>query len=137
MGYQERLIWGQFLPTAVLYGYYFVELARSRHGGPVPSLVGIVTVLALMQIVFFIFVAALSRKEPRDERVRLMEYKAYKVAYLSALFVAVVWLSMALQGSATLTAGRLSETVLLAGLVGIELLRSGTLLLLHRAGAAA
>lgn len=138
MDYQEKLVWGQFLPTVLLYGYYFVAFARSRHSSAAgPSLLGVVVLLAVVQVVFLILIAAFAKKEPRDERQRLLEYKAYKVAYLAALAGAIWWLSMAMAGTDTLTRGRLSEAVLLAGIIGVELLRTGTLLVLFRGGAQA
>ena len=70
MSYQEKLIWGQFVPTVLFYGYYFAGIAQGQHGGTALSLVGIVTVLAIFQVVFLILIAALAKKEPRDERDR-------------------------------------------------------------------
>lgn len=133
MGYRERLVWGQFFGTLAMFGYYFFAMARSHSRGvAMPSLAGTVFVLAMLEGAYAALVAVLSRREPQDERDRWMEFRAYKVAYIAGLGAAVWWLSMALQGSSTLTTGRLDELPLLTGIVGLELLRTGTLLVLYR-----
>jgi hypothetical protein len=132
LSYQEKLVWGQFLPMVVLYGYYFARVAEGRHGVAVGSLVGVLVWIAVIQVIFSILVAALAKREPRDERDRLIEYKAFKVAYLSAIFVVffVMWMVFSM-GQAGI--GRqMVVTCALGVLVGVEMLRMGTILVLHR-----
>src|SRR6202044_1028734 len=94
LSYQAKLVWGPFLPMVVLYGYYFFLVAEGRHGVAVGSLGGVLVWIAIIQVMFSILVAALAKREPRDERDRLIEYKAFKVAYLSAICAAffVMWM---------------------------------------------
>jgi hypothetical protein len=132
LSYQEKLVWGQFLPMVLLYGYYFVRVAEGRHGVAVGSLVGVLVWIAVIQVIFSILVAALAKREPRDERDRLIEYKAFKVAYLSAICAAffVMWLVFSV-GQAEVGRGMV-VTCALGVLVGVEMLRMGTILVLHR-----
>jgi uncharacterized membrane protein len=99
--------------------------------------VGVLVGIAVIQVVFSILVAALAKKEPRDERDRLIEYKAYKVAYLSAICVVffVLWLVFA--GGQIGVGREMVVTCALAVLVGVEMVRMGTILVLHRMGVAA
>lgn len=130
--YQEKLVWGQFLPMVLLYGYYFIRVAEGRHGVGVGSLVGVLVWIAVIQVVFSILVAALAKREPRDERDRLIEYKAFKVAYLTAICAAffVMWLVFSM-GQAEV--GRQAVVACALGvLVGVEMVRMGTILVLHR-----
>jgi uncharacterized membrane protein len=137
LSYQEKLVWGQFLPMVVLYGYYFFRVAEGRHGVAVGSLVGVLVWIAIIQVIFSILVAALAKREPRDERDRLIEYKAFKVAYLSAIFIVffVMWLMFSV-GQAEV--GRqMLVSYALGVLVGVEMLRMGTILVLHRTSVSA
>jgi hypothetical protein len=137
MSYQEKLIWGQFVPTVLFYGYYFAGIAQGQHGGTALSLVGIVTVLAIFQVVFLILIAALAKKEPRDERDRLIEYKAYKVAYLLAVCLVVFVFVLMMRGGDAFASRSSAEAWLLAMWVGVEVVRMGTMLVLHRTGVSA
>lgn len=129
LSYQEKLIWGQFLPMVVLYGYYFFRVAQGHQGG---SLVGVLIGIAVIQIVFSILVAALSRREPTDERDRLIAYKAFKVAYLVGICVAffVMWVAFS-GGQSSIDRGT-AVSYALGALVGVEMVRMGTMLVLHR-----
>jgi multisubunit Na+/H+ antiporter MnhB subunit len=131
MSYQEKLVWGQFLPMVVLYGYYFFRVAEGRGGG---SLVGVLIGIAVIQIVFSILVAALAKKEPRDERDRLIEYKAYKVSYLTAICLGFFAMWMMFAGSRASVGRETVVTCALGILVGVEVVRDGTMLVLHRTG---
>src|SRR5580698_1912696 len=132
LSYQEKLVWGQFLPMVLLYGYYFFRVAQGRHGVAVGSLVGVLVWIAVIQVICSILVAALAQREPRDERDRLIEYKAFKLAYLSAICVVffVMWMVFSM-GQAGI--GReMVVSCALGVLVGVEMLRMGTILVLHR-----
>jgi hypothetical protein len=121
----------------LLYGYYFIRVAEGRHGVAVGSLVGVLVWIAVIQVVFSILVAALAKKEPRDERDRLIEYKAFKVAYLSAICAVffVMWMVFA-RGQAGVER-EMVVTCALGVLVGVEMVRMGTILGLHRMGVSA
>jgi hypothetical protein len=132
LSYQEKLVWGQFLPMVLLYGYYFARVAEGRHGVAASSLVGVLVWIAVIQVICSILVAALAQREPRDERDRLIEYKAFKLAYLSAIFAVffVMWMVFS-EGQAVVGRGMV-VTCALGVLVGVEMLRMGTVLVLHR-----
>jgi hypothetical protein len=129
LSYQEKLVWGQFLPMVVLFGYYFFRVAR---GGAAEGLVGVLVGIAVLQVVFSILVAALAKKEPRDERDRLIEYKAFKAAYLSAICVGFFALWLVFSGGQALVGRGTMVTCALAILIGVEMVRMGTMLVLHR-----
>jgi hypothetical protein len=132
LSYQEKLVWGQFLPMVLLYGYYFVRVAEGRRGVAVGSLVGVLIGIAVIQVIFSILVAALAKKEPRDERDRLIEYKAFKAAYLSAICVVFFVLWLAFAGGQAGVGREMVVMCALAVLVGVEMVRMGTILVLHR-----
>jgi hypothetical protein len=128
MSYQEKLICGQFVPLVIGVVYYFLVL-RVR-GGPW-SLLGTIIALVVLQVVYLILVAIFSKKEDRDERDRLIEYKAYKVSYLTLMVVAFCWVAALEVPLYSLQA--LTSTPVIVGVwVGIEIVRTGTLLVLHR-----
>jgi len=128
MSYQERLILGQFLPL-LLGGAYYVGVMR---GSDRPwALLGNVVLLVVLQIVYFILVAAFSKKEERDERDRLIEYKAYKVSYLTLMTLGGLWVWALVSGMFTV-AQLTSPGLVIAVWFGVEALRTGTQLVLHR-----
>jgi hypothetical protein len=132
LSYQEKLVWGQFLPMLLLYGYYFARAAEGRHGVAAGSLVGVLVWIAVIQVICSILVAALAQREPRDERDRLIEYKAFKMAYLTAICAVffVVW--VVFSGGQAIVGRGMVASCALGVLVGVEMLRMGTILVLHR-----
>jgi hypothetical protein len=128
MSYQEKLICGQFVPLVIAVVYYFSVL-RVRGGSW--SLLGTIIALVVLQVVYLILVAIFSKKEDRDERDRLIEYKAYKVSYLTLMVVAFCWVA-ALEVPLYSLQALISTPVIVGVWVGIEIVRTGTLLLLHR-----
>jgi hypothetical protein len=132
LSYQEKLVWGQFLPMLLLYGYYFARAAEGRHGVAAGSLVGVLVWIAVIQVICSILVAALAQREPRDERDRLIEYKAFKMAYLAAICAVffVVW--VVFSGGQAIVGRGMVVSCALGVLVGVEMLRMGTILVLHR-----
>jgi hypothetical protein len=129
LSYQEKLVWGQFLPMVILFGYYFFRLARGAGAG---SLVGVLIGIAVLQVVCSILVAALAKKEPRDERDRLIAYKAFKVAYLATICVGICGMWIAFEGGRESVGRQLLTNWALAFLIGAEMVRTGTMLVLHR-----
>jgi hypothetical protein len=98
----------------------------------VGSLVGTLVCIAVIQVIFSILVAALAKREPRDERDRLIEYKAFKVAYLSAICAAFFVMWMVFSGGQAEVDRQMVMTCALGVLVGVEMIRMGTILVLHR-----
>jgi uncharacterized membrane protein len=131
--YRERLIWGQFLPIVVAYGYSVIDAVRRANGAKPWPVVPVMVAIAVVIVLYAIVVAALTPTEPRDERTRLIEYKGYKVAYV------VVMTALVLLGIAyVLGPSDLSRTLTQPGLMvsvwfGAEAVRTGTQLMLYRA----
>ena len=137
MSYQEKLVWGQFLPMVLLYGYYFFRVAQGRHGVAVGSLVGVLVGIAVIQVICSILVAALAQRERRDERDRLIEYKAFKLAYLSAICAVFFVMRMVFSMGQAGIGREMVVSCALGVLVGVEMLRMGTILVLHRVSVSA
>ncbi len=127
MDYYEKLIWGQFLPL-VLGCAYFVFAAG--HGGW--PLIPAVFLFVLLQAIYFILLAALSRKEPRDERMRVIELKSFKVGYLFVMALVCFWVGGTALHAINVPA-RMAVAVWLAVWYGIESVRTGTQVALYRA----
>jgi hypothetical protein len=132
MDIEEKLSWGAFLPWVLGCGYYLMALLRWNEGGSHWPLGRVLVGMLVLQVVYMIVVASVSRKEPRDERTRLIEYKGYKVAYLTVMTVF----------SGGLLYWYLPQhwdephkelPVLLAVWLGVEAIRMGTQLVLYRA----
>jgi len=133
MSYQEKLICGQFVPLLLGCAYFFGVL----HVGNRPwSLLWAIVLIVALQIVYFIVVAIFSKKEERDERDRLIEYKAYKVSYLSLMMLGGLWV-WALVAQTFTTAQLTSPGLIIAVWFGVEALRTGTQLVLHRTSVSA
>ena len=64
-------------------GIYLTALLRWNEGASHWPLAQVLIGMLLLQVAYMIVVASVSRKEPRDERTRLIEYKGYKAAYLT------------------------------------------------------
>jgi hypothetical protein len=79
LSYQEKSIWGSMIGTLLMCGYYFAT----------GHLIFSVVMLIVVEIIYNIALAIRSVPEPKDERDRLIEAKAYRNAYL-ALVTGVV-----------------------------------------------
>ena len=133
MDYQERLIWGQFLPIAVACGYSAIDAVRRANGAKAWPVVPVMVALAVIILVYAIVVAALTPTEPRDERTRLIEYKGYKVAYL-VVMTALVLLGIAyVLGPSYLSRALAQPGLMVSVWFGAEAVRTGTQLALYRA----
>src|SRR5271170_6767034 len=73
LSYQEKSTWGSLIATLIVYGRYF---ASGSHG-----LIGTIIALVVIQIVCQIVIAIVSKPEPKDERDRLINAKAYRTGY--------------------------------------------------------
>ena len=133
MSYQEKLICGQFLPLVVGCAYFFGVL---RVGASPWSILGNIILVVVLQIVYLIVVAIFSKVEKSDERDRLIEYKAYKVSYLSLMALGGVWVWALV--AQWFTVGQLTSPMLIILVwFAVEALRTGTQLLLYRMGVSA
>jgi hypothetical protein len=128
MSYQEKVICGQFLPVLLGCAYFFGIL---RVGARPWSVMGNIILIVVLQIVYLIVVAIFSKVEKRDERDRLIEYKAYKVSYLSLMVLGGVWV-WALVAQWFTVAQLTSPTLIIMLWFGVEALRTGTQLVLYR-----
>jgi len=133
MSYQEKLIWGQFLPLVFGAAYYLGVLRVSDRPW---ALLGNVVVIVTVQIMYYIVVAIFSKTEKRDERDRLIEYKAYKVSYLALMVLGGLWV-WALVAQSFSAKALTSPELIIALWFGVEALRTGTQLVLHRTGVSA
>jgi hypothetical protein len=94
MSFREKSAWISMVSMAGIYGIYFWSVLRAGHqagafhfGGLLETIVALV----LVQIVLTVAVAVFSprdAKAPRDERDKLIELRAIRVAY-SGLATAV------------------------------------------------
>jgi hypothetical protein len=133
MSYQEKLICGQFLPLLFGCVYFFGVL---RIGASPWSILGNIILVVVLQIGYPIVVAIFSKKEERDERDRLIEYKAYKVSYVSLTVLGGIWVWALV--AQWFTVGQLtSPTLIIMVWFAVEALRTGTQLVLYRMGVSA
>ena len=134
MDYQEKLVWGQFLPIAVACLIYAADAARQMRGGAAWPVMGVMLIIVAVQVLYLIVVAALSHPEPRDERTRLIEYKGFKAGYFTMMAMAFFWVWASMARAAWLNRV-LGEPLLLVLLVfGAEAVRTGTQIALYRKG---
>jgi hypothetical protein len=87
MPFREKSAWISLLSMSVIYGLYFWSVI---HAGPQAggfhfgSLLGTIIALVVVQVVLTVAVAIAAPKEakaPRDEREKLIELKATRIAY--------------------------------------------------------
>ena len=136
MSFREKSAWISLLSISLIYGVYFWSVV---HAGPQAgfhfgSLLATVIALIVVQIVLHIVVAIAAPKEakaPRDEREKLIELKATRIAY-SGLATAVVCACMfgALDPPIVF-----NTNALLFILVTAELMRASCQIIQYRHGA--
>jgi hypothetical protein len=88
MSFREKSAWISVLSMSAIYGYYFwsvihagPQAGRFRFGG---LLLGTIIALVAVQVVLTVAVAIFMPREakaPRDERDKLIELRAMRVAY--------------------------------------------------------
>jgi uncharacterized membrane protein len=87
MSFREKSAWISVLSMSGIYGYYFWSVIHAGHqagGFHFGSLLETIVALVIVQIVLTIAVAIFSprdAKAPRDERDKLIELRATRVAY--------------------------------------------------------
>lgn len=86
LSYQEKSIVGSLLAMIVVYGYYFAAVLKRIGTGEIGSgvighLMFTVIAIIVIEIVYHIILATISKPERKDERDILIEAKAYRNAY--------------------------------------------------------
>src|SRR5271154_3271197 len=87
MSFREKSAWISILSMSGIYGFYFwsVILAGPQAGGfRFGGLLATIVALVVVEIVLTVVVAIFSPREakaPRDERDKLIELRAVRVAY--------------------------------------------------------
>jgi uncharacterized membrane protein len=136
MSFREKSAWISLLSIALIYGVYFGSVI---HAGPhagfhFGSLLATVIALIVVQVVLHIVVAIAAPKEakaPRDEREKLIEFKASRIAYSGlATAIACACFFGALDPPIVF-----DTNALLFVLVTAELMRSGCQIIQYRRGA--
>ena len=136
MSFREKSAWISLLSVSVIYGAYFWPIVqRGPHTGafPVGRLIATVIALIVVQVVLHIAVAIAAPKEaqaPRDEREKLIDLKAIRIAYAGlATGIALICLVGGLDPPV------FSANALLFALVTSELLRSSCQIVQYRRSA--
>jgi phosphoglycerol transferase MdoB-like AlkP superfamily enzyme len=87
MSFREKSAWISMLSMSGIYGFYFwsvIHAGRKTGGFHVGGLLQTIIALVIVQIVLTIAVAIFTPREakaPRDERDKLIELRAMRVAY--------------------------------------------------------
>ena len=88
LSFQEKSIAGSLAITCLLFGWYFsqvFEVLMSDSSEAVASLplvlIGVVIAVVIVEIVYHTVIALASRPEEEDERDRLIEARATRIAY--------------------------------------------------------
>jgi len=87
MSFREKSAWISLVSIAVIYGFYFWSVLHARphgsalrFGGLLEAIVALVVVQIILNVGVAIF-APNEAKAPRDERDKLIELRAMRVAY--------------------------------------------------------
>ena len=134
MDYQEKLVWGQFVPISGGLLYLALYVAHLSHGVKPWPLVSVLLTFVLLQVVYLIVLSALSKPEPEDERTRLVALKSFKLGYIAVMLVLYLWIQTYLLQPSwfhVLVAHPLLSPILLW--FGVEAVRTGTQVALYRA----
>jgi hypothetical protein len=135
--FRERAAWISVLSMAGIYGVYFWSVIRTgasasvvRFGGLLETIIALVAVQIALTVVAAILTPS-EAKAPRDERDRLIELKATRIAYSGlATGIALACFFGALNPPVIF-----NTNSLLFVLVTAELLRSGCQIIQYRRGA--
>jgi hypothetical protein len=87
MSFREKTAWISMLSMAGIYGFYFWSVVHNgphaggfRFGGLLVTIVAVVVLQAVLTVAVAIF-SPKEAKAPRDERDKLIELRAMRVAY--------------------------------------------------------
>jgi hypothetical protein len=137
MSFREKSAWISLLSMLAIYGFYFWSAIHAGpHFGPVylGGLIGTVILLVIVQVGLTVAVAIFAprdAKAPRDERDKLIDLRATRVAY-AALATAVVFACFFGAFTPPIV---FNANALLFILVMAELLRCACQILQYRRGA--
>jgi uncharacterized membrane protein len=84
MSFQEKRAWISLATMGLIYGRYFWSLTMQGGRGPFGSLLATVVQLVILQVVLFTLAAIFNPRDAqakKDERERLIDLKATRVAY--------------------------------------------------------
>jgi len=137
MSFREKSAWISMLSMAGIYGFYFWSvIRRGPHGGGshFAGLLDTIVALVVLQVVLTVAAAVFTPKEakaPRDERDKLIELRAMRVAYAGlATSVALACFFGAFTPPIVF-----NTNSLLFLLVTAEIMRSGCQIIQYRRGA--
>lgn len=131
MGYREKSIWGTLITTLGFCGWI---VWHSRQNHTMKSIIGAVLSVIIIQIFVAIFVAVSSRREPVDERDRIIEYKSFRVAYYVLAVFGFTWLAWEHVIGMAGVAGVPMAALFLAILGVAEIVRLSVQLFFYRTG---
>jgi hypothetical protein len=134
--HRELSVWGSLATTLVVYGYYFAEVFAGRRPSEFDRtslirLVFAVFVIVVIEIIYHIAVALISKAEPKDERDIQIEGKALRNAYF--LLVADLFMLMGAVVLIGLTPFLIVNLMLFSVVVS-EIVKSVTQLFHYRRG---
>jgi hypothetical protein len=138
MSFREKSAWISLVSMSGIYGLYFWSVIRAGHAGAQAGgfggLLGTIIALVVVQVVLTVAVAIFTPNEaqaPRDERDKLIELRAMRVAYAGlATSVALACFFGAFNPPIIF-----NTNSLLFILVTAELLRSACQIIQYRRGA--
>ena len=147
MSYREKAAWAGFVSWLVVWGFYFVMLARTlASGGSQADLftnVGIIcTSLSVLPIAWLQRRASKRELARADERERTVEMRSAQIAYRAVIALVIVAAALALVTNRALTGVTLAEpghsifNAVLLLVVLAELARFATQIILFRRGGA-
>jgi hypothetical protein len=138
MSFREKSAWISFVLIAAVFGIYFSKIVQvlvtgRGRGGTARLFLALVAALIVLEIALHVAIAIQSPREartPKDERERLIDMKATRIAFpvlLVGAFSAI--------GTLHLDVGRsvMADAVLFA-IVLAELTRFGAQIVYHRRG---
>lgn len=137
MSFREKSAWISLLSMAGIYGFYFWSVIHARpqaSGFHFGALLGTIIALVVVQIVLTIAVAIFApteAKAPRDERDKLIELRAMRVAY-AALATSIAFACFFGAFNPPIV---FNTNALLFILVAAEIMRSGWQIVQYRRGA--
>jgi len=137
MSFREESAWISFVSIALVFFTYFAKVvvvrAGRRSGDSFHVFLVLLVALVVLEVVLHVAIARQSpraARTPKDERERLIDMKATRLAFPVLLVGA-----FAAMGTMHLDAGRwVMAHVLLVGVVLAELTRFGAQIVYHRRG---
>jgi len=134
--FEEKSVWITLVSMLAIFGYYFVVAARMKSAGStavvefVPLFVSVVVLMVVVIVIAHIVVAIASRPEGRDERDRLIEWRAES----NASWVLGVGVLAGIWSVATSVDNVWIAHLLLLFLISSEVVKSVSKLLYYRRG---